>query len=364
MDSRTRVYKALKHNEPDRIPLDFEAREEVVQGLIGILGLRNREDLLSYFGIDFRQGGLLPGGEFLRRGAFFHPRRKWVIEVSPGIYEDEFGIRYRTDDKGRYFGFIAHPLARDEDLSRFSFPDFEEEERYDALKKVVALFKSRFFIQGEATSTLFELAWQISGYEHFLYKLYRDPAWAEKLLDEILALRLVQCTRYVEIGVDIVYLGDDFGMQDRMMVSPELWRKYFKPRMRTLIETCKKANPSVFIQYHSDGYIEPIIPDLIEIGVDILNPVQPECMDVEKIKRCYGKVLTLHGTISVQSLLPFSSREQLKEELTRIVTICAPGGGYIAAPTHAIQTDVPLENIIFMYEFLKRWRYEQKDGMV
>ena len=97
----------------------------------------------------------------------------------------------------------------------------------------------------------------------------------EKLLDKLLEFRFAQCEKYVELGVDIVWLGDDFGMQDRMMINPELWRKLFKPRMKLLIDGYKKLNPQVFTQYHSDGYIEPIINDLIEIGVDILNPVQP-----------------------------------------------------------------------------------------
>ena len=350
MEHRERVLKSLYHIEPDRPPFDFEARSEVVDSLLDFLHLSNEEDLLLYLDIDFRRGGMGPGEEFLQKGAFFHPRRKWVIEVNPGIFEDEFGIKYRTDEEGKYFGFVGYPLEKDEDLETYQFPDPGETIRYESLQKLVEIYKEDFFIQGEATLTFFEQAWQMSGYEHFIYNLYQNPGWVEKLLDKLLEFRFAQCEKYVELGVDIVWLGDDFGMQDRMMINPELWRKFFKPRMKLLIDGYKKLNPQVFTQYHSDGYIEPIINDLIEIGVDILNPVQPECMDLRKIKELYGKALTLHGTISVQSLLPFSSLEELENQVKEIIEICAPGGGYILAPTHAIQTDTPLENILAVYE--------------
>ena len=359
MESRARVITALSHQEPDRIPLDFEARDEVIQGLLKVLGFSEQEDILNYFGIDFRRAGLDPGEEFQRRGAFFHPRRKWVVEIGSNLYEDEFGIQYCVDGEGRYFGFVRHPLERDEDLASYRFPDFGEEGRYRSLKECITRYRDTFFIQGDATLTLFEQAWQMSGYEHFVYNLYQNPAWIEQLLDKILQLRMIQCQKYVEIGVDVVWLGDDFGMQDRMMINPDLWRKYFKPRMRELIRYCRSLRPTIFIQYHSDGYIEPIIEDLIEVGIDILNPVQPECMSLKAIKEKYGTRLTLHGTISVQSLLPFANREELQKELVEIVNVCAPGGGYIAAPTHAIQMDVPVENLIFLYDFLKSWKYEE-----
>ncbi|MDK2896796.1 MAG: hypothetical protein PWP04_916 [Candidatus Atribacteria bacterium] len=350
MEHRDRVLKTLNHIEPDRPPFDFEARSEVVNKLLDFLRLSEEEDLLLYLDIDFRREGMGPGGAFLERGAFFHPRRKWVIEVSPGIFEDEFGIRYRTDEEGRYFGFVYHPLEKDEDLEHYQFPDPGDPARYESLQKTIVSYKNKFFIQGEATLTFFEQAWQMSGYEHFIYNLYQNPAWVEKLLDKLLEFRLVQCRRYVELGVDIVWLGDDFGMQDRMMINPELWRKFFKPRMKLLIDGYKNLNPRVFTQYHSDGYIEPIIGDLIEVGIDILNPVQPESMDLKRIKKLYGDKLTLHGTISVQSLLPFSSLEELKSRVKEIIEICSPGGGYIMAPTHAIQADTPLENILAVYE--------------
>ena len=358
MKHRERVSIAIHHQEPDRIPLDFEARSEVIQNLLSFLQFEREEELLNHFDIDIRRGGISPGEEFLNRKAFFHPRRKWVIEVYPGIYEDEFGIRYRTDEDERYFGFLSHPLEKDEDLEKYRFPDSEEDIRYKSLLKCIDLFKEEFCIQGEATLTLFEQAWQMSGYEHFIYNMYKNPKRIERLLDTLLEFRIIQCKKYIELGVDIILLGDDFGMQDRMMISPDLWRKYFKPRMKVLIESYKKLTPQVFTQYHSDGYIEPIIDDLIEIGVDILNPVQPECMDLKKIKDQYGKRITLHGTISVQSLLPFSSKEELRERMTEIIGICATGGGYIAAPTHAIQMDTPIENVVFLYELLQSWRYK------
>lgn len=360
MQSRERVKLALEHQEPDRVPLDFEARQEVTRGLCALLGLPDEETLLSFFGIDIRRASLEPGEEFRKQGAFFHPRRKWVIQIAPeGVFQDEFGIQYRTDEEDRYFGFVSAPLAQDEALEHYHFPDPGEECRYESIKSVLVKHKDHFFIEADATLTLFEQAWQMSGFEHFMYNMRYNPTWVEKLLDQILAFRMVQCGQYAKLGVDIICLGDDFGMQDRMMVHPDLWRRFFKPRMKTLIQSYKTIKPDVYTRYHSDGFIIPIIPDLIEIGIDILNPIQPESMDLKEIKNNFGTHLTLHGTISVQSLLPFATEEEIQREVTRIIEICAPGGGYILAPTHAIQMDTPLGNVIQTYDTAKHWRYSQ-----
>lgn len=135
------------------------------------------------------------------------------------------------------------------------------------------------------------------------------------------------------------------------MIPPHIWRKYFKPRMKIIIDTLKSySRNSIYIFYHSDGYIEPIIPDLIEIGVQILNPIQPECMNLAEIKRRYGDRLVLHGTISVQRTIPFGTVEDVRKEVISRIEECGRNGGLVIAPAHTPQPDMPIENIVAVYE--------------
>lgn len=348
MTPKERVITTIKHQKPDRVPLDIGMRVEVLNELKERIGATSSEEVNQYLHIDIRKARSKPGNDFLKRGAFFHPRRKWVIKASSEVYEDEWGIRYRADEKNRYFGFYAHPLAGIKSLKRYPFPDFCDDSRFEEVGRTIEKFGHDYAIMGIATVMLFETAWQLRGYDTFILDLYENRSYATELLDRLLDSCKVQCQKYAELGVDIVYIGDDFGMQDRMMVSPDLWREYFKPRMEELISHYSTGR-KVFTMYHSDGYIEPIIEDLIEIGVNILNPIQPESMDPGEIKKKYGNRITLHGTISVQTTLPQGSREEVEEKVREILRCCAAGGGLILAPTHDIQPDTPIENILAFY---------------
>lgn len=154
------------------------------------------------------------------------------------------------------------------------------------------------------------------------------------------------------MGVDIVLTGDDFGTQRGMLIYPQIWRRIFKPRYARVFRELKELNPAIKIAYHSCGSIVPIIPDLIEIGLDILNPLQPRAagMDGKILKKKYGDRLSFFGAIDEQKVLPFKSPEEVKEEVRVKISDLAPGGGYILAPAHNIQPDTPLENIFAMYE--------------
>ena len=180
-----------------------------------------------------------------------------------------------------------------------------------------------------------------------------NERFVNELLDRLLYWEIEEGKRLVETGVDICAIGDDFGMQTGMIISPYLWKKYFKPRYRKLFRELKKSG-DVYIFFHNDGKIEQMIPDLIEIGVDILNPVQPECMDLIKLKKLYGDKLTFHGTISIQKTLPFGTVEEVKSEvITRIKTL-GYDGGLILAPKQLMH-DVPIENILTLYDTAKKY---------
>jgi uroporphyrinogen-III decarboxylase len=184
-----------------------------------------------------------------------------------------------------------------------------------------------------------------------------DPGLADRVLDLPYQYHLTAAKRLVEMGVDMVWLGDDVGSQHEMLISPRMWRKYFKWRMADMIQELKAINPDLKVAYHSDGDIRRIIPELIEIGLDVLNPVQPACMDPAEIKMQYGDRLCFWGTIDEQQTLPFGSPEDVRAEVLERLRTIGQGGGLILAPTHHVQLDTPLENLQAMVDTIQNTPY-------
>ncbi len=181
--------------------------------------------------------------------------------------------------------------------------------------------------------------------------------YVQKLFEIPFTYHLTAAKKLVELGVDMIWTGDDVGCQDQMLISPDTWRQLFKPYMAAFISSLKNINPEVKIAYHSDGVINQIIPDLIDIGLDVLNPIQPQCMDPARIKKQYGTNLCFWGTIDEQHTLPFGTPEDVKNEvITRLKTI-GKSGGLIIGPTHHIQLDTPLENFQAMADTIVNTPY-------
>ncbi len=199
-------------------------------------------------------------------------------------------------------------------------------------------------------TTIFETAWALRGLEQLMMDLAVDAELANRVLDIPYRYHLAAAKRMVELGADMIWTGDDVGSQHAMVVSPGTWRRFFKTRMATFVSTLKSVNPRLKVAYHSDGAIDPIIPDLIEIGVDVLNPVQPRCMDPVRLKKEYGNRLCFWGSIDEQHTLPFGSPAEVRAEVrTRLETL-GNGGGLIIGPTHHVQLDTPMENFQAMVE--------------
>jgi uroporphyrinogen-III decarboxylase len=157
----------------------------------------------------------------------------------------------------------------------------------------------------------------------------------------------------------MIWIGDDVGAQDKMLISPDTWRRFFKPRMATFISTLKDIKPGLKIAYHSDGAIYPIIPDLIEIGLDVLNPIQPRSMDPKRLNEQYGRQLCFWGSIDEQYTLPFGTPAEVKEEVAARLKTLGKGGGLIMGPTHHVQLDTPLENFWAMVDTITGTPYSK-----
>jgi uroporphyrinogen-III decarboxylase len=210
---------------------------------------------------------------------------------------------------------------------------------------------------GVTPTTIFESAWALRGFDKLLTDMAADPDRAERILDLTYRYHLAVTETLTRLGVDMIWLGDDIGIQHTMLMSPGMWRKFFKPRMAALVASLKTINPALKVAYHSDGLIYPIIPDLIEIGIDVLNPIQPASMDPIRLKRDYGDRLCFWGSLDIQHTLPYGTPEDVRAEvLARLGTI-GRGGGLIVGPTHNVQLDTPLENFWAMVNTIANTPY-------
>ncbi|MGB9759337.1 MAG: uroporphyrinogen decarboxylase family protein, partial [Thermoproteota archaeon] len=300
MDSRERCIRSIEFEEVDRVPTVLRARPEVVSRLEEYLNANSFDEVCLKLGVDVRfapgislTGGYLPKDVEVKEGPY---EAAYTIGYD-GEYElrkDRWGIISRWSKKTYTYQYVDYPL-RNMELEKYSWPEVDE----SSLKYVEEYRKrNEEFCVYSGVIHLFEIAWQLTGFNEFLVMMIKGDKRVEKILDKLNEIRLRQARLLLEANVDVIYDGDDVGAQSTMIISPSLWRKYLKPRYKTLSDLIHSKGKYFF--FHSDGWIEPIIPDLIEIGVDILNPVQPETMDPLKIRKMCGNKLAFDGTLSIQ----------------------------------------------------------------
>jgi len=271
--------------------------------------------------------------------------------------EDEWGIRRRLTSASTESRIIYHPLkdASADSLDDYPFPDPYAPGRFNVSKDEVEKWKENYVVAGGfGVDTGWLHAWQMRGFTQFTVDLYANPEFVEKLLDKLFEYYQGILKQEVDLGIEMVrMLPDDVATQTGMIISPKMWRKYLKPRYKKLIASVK---PKVkYVLFHSDGNYEPIMPDLIEVGVNIFNPIQPDCMDIEQLKNQYGDKVTLWGGLSVQDTLPHGTVDDVKAEVKRTIEICAPGGGFVLGTSNNITQDTPVENFLAIYEVAKKY---------
>jgi uroporphyrinogen decarboxylase len=205
---------------------------------------------------------------------------------------------------------------------------------------------------GDVETMFFEMSWYLTGMEKFLTDLLTEADYQTLLMDRIMEYIIACGKKLISMGVDILWCGDDFGSQSGMLIDPDTFRKVFKPRIKYMFEEFRKVRSDIKIAWHSCGAIVPIIPDFIEAGLDILNPIQPLAhgMDPVYLKKTFGKDLVFFGGIDVQYLLPYGSPQMIRDEVRRRIDILGKDGGYIIAPAHNIQPDTSVENILAFFD--------------
>jgi len=253
---------------------------------------------------------------------------------------------------GRYGGsrfnstFPEDASSNGRKINEYPFPDFNEDYRWDGMQeRVRELIEKDLIAVASMQMTIFEVAWYLRGMDNLMVDMLLNEDFSEALFDKITEIRIGMAGRYAKAGTDILMLGDDVSTQLDMMIDPQLWRQILKPRLAKVIKAAKDIKPDILVFYHGDGNLQKIIPELIDIGVDILNPVQPECMDPAEIKKQYGDRLSFWGTLGTQTTLPFGTPEEVREKCREMIDKVGKNGGLLLAPTHMIEPDVPWENL-------------------
>jgi uroporphyrinogen decarboxylase len=364
MKHRERVLTALSHEVPDRCPMQMSFTPEFAALLEADMEIQQRGQHNPHGGGNtyeleraLDQDMLLTSVGWVN--GYYQKGYQDVYQ-----YQDEWGVIWRTVEyqtrfgTGRYTEPFGHPLADNQALESYLPPNPNRPALFTEARQAIQDFQDEYWIVGVTPTTIFETAWALRGYEKLLMDMVSDPDIANLVLDIPFHYHLAVTQQLVKLGVDMVWLGDDVGGQHAMLMSPHMWRTYLKPRMAELITSLRRINPRVKIAYHTDGMVTPIIPELIEIGIDVLNPIQTNGMDPVKIKESYGDRLCFWGSIDIQHTLPFGTVEQVRDEvITRLKTL-GKGGGLIIGPTHNIQLDTPLENFWMLWNTIHETPYQ------
>lgn len=362
------IRAAVNHQEPGRLPVDFGGRHTTIhtrahQNLKHYLGLEGGEEKFRQFWlqtveVDPRVNQIL-GGDV----AAFCTRTpvSWSLEIdNQGIFFDEWGASYRMPENSYYYDYHTHPLAAAktvQDLDQYHWPDPLDPSRYEGLREAVSRVHQRnqqAIMMTIAPAGSWEHTWTLRGPEQAMMDLILNRDLYEEILDRTVQFQILQWTEALKLVgemVDVVSMSDDFGTQVGPMVSLELYRSIFKPRLIKVIENIKKyTNAKIYM--HTDGSVYDFLPDMIEAGVEIINPVQKECrnMEPEKLKKEFGDQLVFWGASVVTKNLEFGSPEEIRREARETIEILAPGGGFVYGPIHNIQPLVPAENIVALLE--------------
>jgi uroporphyrinogen decarboxylase len=360
MDARERVLTTFKRTGvPDRVPVQFD----LCRSLLEAFGQKHdipvryttsyfedltyrisANELRTAMGSDVViVGGGLPSG--------------YSHEVpEEGRFIDEFGLLMERGPL--YMQAVGAPLSGTtsvQDVRDHPLPDPYAPGRFDDAREITARSKDDYAVVGDVEWGLFEMSWFLTGMEKFLFDMTMGEAYVEVLIDRLMGWSLGIAKQLVDVGVDVLWFGDDFGAQNGMLISPDMWRRIFKPRYAEMWQEVKAQNPDIIIAYHCDGAVAPILGDLADIGMQVFNPVQPNVPghDPQELKDRFGDRFAFWGAIDQQALLPRGPARAIEADVAEKIEILGEGGGYLCSPAHIIQADVSVEHVEAFIEAVK-----------
>lgn len=335
MTRRETVINALMHKETPNVPFHAEFTQQEYENMVKYT---NDEQFYEKY------------------GGYLHYFQYWAYPTErtdkKEHFKDDFGVTWNRSGADKDIGIVDDPVIYEPDIELYPTPYLNEKRIREECEKAIATKGDKFCFAGIGFS-MFERLWSYVGMEDALIYMITEKEFVHKLLDKICEFNLKVIDIYNEYPFDGIYFGDDWGQQKGMIMGAPLWREFIKPRMAKMYARAKQNGK--FVLQHSCGDIQEIFEDLIEIGLDCYQTVQPEIYNLQEIKEKYGDRLAFWGTISTQQDLPTKTPEELQEIIKNTVEIMKKGGGYILAPTHAIPQDVPPKNVIAMLKEFQKY---------
>ena len=321
--------RAVWRQPVDRLP--------VQTNFTGAMGAK----LAAYFQCPVSELAALMDNHLLRVDVAHEPR----LSADGKVGFDWWGAGWGSETEG--YWHAAAPLAESTDLVAYPWPDPDARGLLDEAARAMAADGGQHFVTPNFGFALFERAWSLRGFDQLLMDLVDQPEWVEELLDRITEIQVTLAKCFVALGVDGGYFGDDYGAQRSLLFSPKLWRQMIKPRLALMFAVFRAAGLPVIL--HSDGAIWPILPDLVGIGVNCLNPVQPEVLEHTRLYREFGQHLSFYGGVSTQTVLPSGTAAEIRDATLACIRDLAPDGtGLIVGPSHRMQSDIPAESVTAM----------------
>ena len=336
MARKERVRKAIqrKREELDRLPHQIDFTWRMKQKVSEATGISEEE-------LPFSLGNHI---------FYIDTHQKVNKNEEKGVDYDVFGVGWDIVRSEGYLP-VEHPLDSWDKAKTYKFPEPDSPALYRDARNIERAKKEGMFILGCQGWVLFERAWLLRGFENFMMDLVDNPDNAERLLDEITEYQIEVSKNLIKLGVDGIYTGDDYGTQRGLLISRKTWQALIKPRLAKIWKVAKDEGLPVF--HHSCGNVLEILEDMIEIGLDVLLPVQPQAMDIRLLQERFGERLSFMGGVSTQKTLPFGSPEEVKQEVKTCIEVLGKRGGYIIAASHEISSDCSIENLRAFLETIR-----------